>query len=110
MKQRLLSFRMGGALVVALILCGGLMAQIGYDCLPMLDPDCATQVPLMVAQDMELGTVVVQSNQTEVCVTYILNEDALAAGWLFYEAHLARTIFWHGRTMGNRMGTRRPLQ
>ena len=108
MKQPGLFLKMGGALLAALLMCGGLSAQTGYDCLPMIvDPDCEREVPLLAAQDMEVGVVVVQSNELEVCVTYILSEEALADGWLLYEAHLAVALELGDipQTAGNKFGT-----
>ena len=46
------------------------------------------QVRLMAGQHLEVGVVTVTNDAEEVCVTYALNEGALADGWLLFETHL----------------------
>ena len=107
MKQHWLFCKRTGALMSALLLTGGLTAQTGGDCLPLTNPDCTAQVPLLAAQDMEVGTVIVQSDETEVCVTYFLNEDYVDMGLGLYEAHLfiGSSVDDIPQTKGNRWGT-----
>lgn len=107
MKQQLMTFKTGVVLLVTTLSFGGLMAQTGYDCLPMLDPDCGAETTLYAAQDIDVGKVVVQSNSSEICVTYLLNEDALDSGVLIYEVHLAVSTNKEGipQTQGNKWGT-----
>ena len=46
------------------------------------------EVDLLAGQDMKVGTVTVTNDNEQVCVTYALDQYALAAGWLLYETHL----------------------
>jgi hypothetical protein len=43
---------------------------------------------LYAGQTIEVGTVTVSNDATEVCVAYALDVDALADGWLIYATHL----------------------
>ncbi len=56
----------------------------------MEEPEaCELVVRLIAGQTMDVGTVSVVKDDTELCVTYSLSDDALAAGWRIYETHLA---------------------
>jgi hypothetical protein len=96
----------GAAFLAALAFPGSLSAQMD-DCLPTLDPDCRAEVRLLAGQYMDVGTIVMQRDAEEVCVTYMLNESALEAGWLIYETHLAigTTKDDIPQTKGNKWGT-----
>ena len=44
---------------------------------------------LIAGQNEVVGTVTVENDEDEICVTYALDKDALAKGWGIYETHLA---------------------
>jgi hypothetical protein len=46
-------------------------------------------IPLLAGQDMEVGGVSVWNDGVSLCVKYELSAEALEAGWLLYETHLA---------------------
>ncbi len=73
------------------------------------DKECEPElvVDLIAGQNMVVGTVSVTNDDEQVCVTYALDEDALAEGWLIYETHLAIANEKDGipQTRGNRWGT-----
>lgn len=47
-----------------------------------------TEVRLLADQELDVGVVRVTNDLESVCVTYALDEDALAQGWRIYETHL----------------------
>ncbi len=64
-------------------------------------------VDLIAGQDMVVGSITVTNDDENLCVTYALDENALEAGWLIYETHLAIATEKEGipQTRGNRWGT-----
>lgn len=105
--MRIQRIRTGAACIAALVFCSGLWAQVIADCLPEMDPYCSTEVRLLAGQYMEVGSVVVQTDGVDLCVTYMLNEEALLGGWLIYETHLAigYELADIPQTKGNAWGT-----
>lgn len=54
------------------------------------DYPCATDEAVLYAgQDLEVGTVSVVEDAGDLVVTYRLNDNAIAEGWLIMETHLA---------------------
>lgn len=73
--------------MAALVLVIGLApltmaAQDPEPCEPLLVVD------LIAGQHMVVGTVTVENDSENLCVTYALNDEALGFGWLIYETHL----------------------
>jgi len=52
-------------------------------------PECVSTHPLYAGQTMLVGDVHVKSDGEQVCVKFVLNADAITAGWLITEAHVA---------------------
>lgn len=54
-------------------------------------PECApvSEFPLYAGQTMLVGDVLVKSVDGKICVKFVLNDDAIAAGWLISETHVA---------------------
>jgi hypothetical protein len=107
MKANSRLLRTWAVLGTTLLAACGLWSQDGVDCYPIPDADCSLEVPLLAGQYVEVGSVVVQSSGTMVCVTYELSEDALLEGWLLHETHLAITATKEDipQTKGNKWGT-----
>ena len=81
--KRILYTLIALALVLALGLAPLTMAAEETDpCEPLMVVD------LIAGQDMVVGTVTVENDAENLCVTYALNEEALAEGYLIYETHL----------------------
>jgi len=59
---------------------------------PEFDP---LVVDLVAGQNLTVGTVEVWDDGAQLCVTYKLNDDAIADGWLIYETH------WDAGILGN---------
>ncbi|MBN2074457.1 MAG: hypothetical protein JW762_02790 [Dehalococcoidales bacterium] len=55
--------------------------------LPVCDP--VSTYPLYAGQTMLVGDVLVESENGDICVKFVLNADAIAAGWLITETHVA---------------------
>jgi len=71
---------------------------------------CQGNYPLYAGQDNEVGEVIVTDDGEYLCVEYVLDQDALDAGWLIYETHIAvganagdipQTKHKKGETYGN---------
>lgn len=107
MKAYYRLFNIWAVLGATLLVNSELWSQIGPDCDPMPDSDCSLEVPLLAGQNMEVGSVLVQSSGTLLCVTYKLSEDALLEGWLLYETHLAIGVVLEDipQTQANKWGT-----
>lgn len=107
MKNRWHMFWAGCAFMGVLAFAGSAVARDGQDCLPDLDPSCSAEVRLLAGQYMDVGSVVVQRSMDELCVTYLLSEEALAKGMLIYETHLAigDELADIPQTKGNKWGT-----
>lgn len=69
--------------------------------------ETSEEIALLAGQDMEVGTVTVTNDGDQLCVTYALNDEAVADGWLIYETHLAvgASLDEIPQTNGNRWGT-----
>ena len=84
MKRNLSTILLATAL--ALTMGTGLALADGHDdsepCEPFLVVD------LIAGQNMVVGTVTVENDDTTLYVTYALDEDAIEEGWLIYETHL----------------------
>lgn len=54
-------------------------------------PECddESSYPLYAGQDMLVGDVIVKSDGDKVCVKFVLNAEAMAAGWKMSEVHVA---------------------
>ena len=50
---------------------------------------CQGTYPLYAGQDNLVGEVIVTDDGETLCVEYVLDQDALNAGWLIYETHIA---------------------
>ena len=94
-------------MVVAMLM--SLVPAVGFA--EPLEDECGEcgpyTTPLIAGQNIEVGTVTVENDGEKICVTYALNDDALAEGWLIYETHLAIATEYDGipQTSGNRWGT-----
>ena len=92
---------------LALVLAIGL-APLAVTAQEPNNDECGLMVvDLIAGQHMVVGTVTVENDSEYLCVTYALNDEALADDWLIYETHLA-VAKEHGdipQTGGNRWGT-----
>ncbi len=95
------------AIVLALALVFSLVPAMGF-----ADNDCEPcepwkEVDLIAGQHNVVGTVTVENDNEYLCVTYALDEESLAEGWLIYETHLAIATELDGipQTRANRWGT-----
>lgn len=57
-------------------------------------PECTptaieSRFPLYAGQTILVGEVLVKSENEQVCVKFVLNADAISAGWLITETHVA---------------------
>lgn len=50
---------------------------------------CQGNYPLYAGQDSLVGEVIVTDNGVNLCVEYVLDQNALDEGWLIYETHIA---------------------